>query len=1074
LFLGGILFLTIDYFLGDISMFESFLRSALTNPEDIRALEQSGMHPVSFILRGAAEIDRLHAREWGVSESEWSRQLEVIAVYNDKSRSATSNSVSDGALIPNYSFGLERSTSGKANEVSLSLDRAPADQSQQPVPSSPEPAAHNDVPTLLLDPVVEEWVRPIRRLRNKICSPVPPILSIDSGRKLSVLFKRSFVVYSRSIFGAKLVILRSLILGIIVGILYYKSGENFDEDALVLDPVTKFNEESYNLFSLMYLICLVVVFMAGTSIPAYFEMHRVCEREIQNSWYHPFSSVLATMAVDTPILMASTVAFSAIVYRMTELRGPESWFYGGVAVLACVGYAQARFCVAVARHPLFAFMLFVVMWAFELMLSGAMIPESYILLWDWALDVNFSYWGVRLLENNEFKGFNEPYGDLLLNAFGFLYTDKIDCIAYMFVFFVIFTLIYLVALYPNPQRLISIPPGEFSRILISMLALDDCEDDSVQDSVDPSHRRSVRMVQLSTRTTNANSSSALTEPLTGDSSSYRNNDAAAPTNATPAPQAQPVRTSPAWTREAALRYAYDAGIALLKLLEMLVHINYDYSYRAVMLEHRTRPLDNVQTPRSETATSPAVSRLTLAPDRRVTIVFHKLSYALPSFKLQQGLSSLALRMMAKVSSKPVELVPVLKHVSGIAKSAELCLVLGVQGSGKGTLFEVLNEAFRCANRSDQAAPIERRGVQGGNIYVNGCLLQTRDGAGLAMSTHRASSIVGPMQNQPSWSSVSFVASDDTLNTMLTVREHLRYSLLLRRQNSIALSSAEELRSVDDLVQDLLVLHSLDRVQDSCVGLPQHRSLTQGQMRRLAIALGVSSGSSILFLAAPLADLPHECVRSVSACLQTLAFSGRTVICSATGMSGQDMKLYHRLLLIHNGYSLYSGRTQDFASFMEMRFSLIPRPKQSVADFALSLSRGELLSGIVDNRYEQQIQAGLIAPNISSSKDGQAFSSRNTLVGSLNAPVNTSVLTMLAAVDEEVVSRLNRSYSMAQPLDVRRSVFTDALPKSVSSRVGFFINELLTLLDRDSRSVLRRPYWIVVAARAAVLGLLVGT
>jgi ABC-type multidrug transport system ATPase subunit len=1050
-------------------MFEPFLRSALANPEDIRALEQSGMHPVSFILRGAAEIDRLHAREWGVRESEWSRQLEVIAVYNDKSRSATTNSVSE--LIPNYSFGFGRSTSDKANEVYL--DQPPPDQNQPVATNSPE-APRNESPALL-DPKVEEWVRPMRRLRNSICSPVPPILSTDFCWKLSVLFKRSLLVYYRSIFGAKLAVFRSLILGVIIGVLYFQSGEEFDEDALVVDPVTRFNEDSYNLFSLMYLICLVVVFMAGTSIPAYYEMHRVCEHEIRNSWYHPLAIVLASMAVDTPILMASAVAFSAIVYRMAELRGPESWLYGGVIALSCVGYAQAHFSVAVARNSLFAFMLFVVMWAFELMLSGAMIPESYIVLWDWALDFNFSYWGVRLLENNEFEGFNEPYGDLLLSAFGFLDTDKITCIAYMFVFFVIFTAIYLVALYPKPQRLVYIPSGEFSRILISMLALDESEDDSVQDSMEPTMRSSVRMVQLSARSAPTIKSSTLTEPLTGGSSLHRSGTGAATTHVVAAAQAQPVMTSPVWTREAALRYAYDAGIAMFRLLEMLVHVDYDYSYRAGVLEHRTRPLDNVQTPRSETATSPAVSRLTLAPDRRVTIAFHKLSYAVPDYELVQGPTSFARRIMAKLSGKPVELVPVLKHISGIAKSAELCLALGVQGSGKGTLFEVLNEAFRCANSVDQVGPIERRGVQGGNIYVNGCVLQAKYGAGLGghrTSTPRVSSVIGSMQNS-SWSSVSFVAFDDTLNTMLTVREHLRYSLLLRRQCSVALSSEEEVRSVDDLVHDLLVLHSLDKVQDSCVGLPQHRSLTQGQMRRLAIALGVSSGSSIVLLAAPLADLPYDCVRSVSACLQTLAFSGRTVICSATGMSALDMKLYHRLLLIHDGYSLYSGRTQDFASFMEMRFSLTPQAKQSVADFALSLSRGELLSGIVDNRYEQELQAGVVASSNSSSLAGRTPATGNTRNGISESPVNTSVLALVAAVDEEVVSKLNRSYSMAQPLDMRRSVFQDTPSKSPASCVRLFVSELLTLVDRDARSVLRRPYWVVVCARAAVLGLLVG-
>lgn len=1057
------------YNIGEISLFESFLRTALSNPEDLRALEQSGMHPVSFILRGAAQLDRVHTREWGVSESDWSRQLEVIAVYNDKSRSATVDSMSDG-MIPNYSFGV-----GAPSHSKPTFSAAQAMDNNNGVDVSEPPRDEPQGQTL-----EQKWIPAVRRVRNKLCSPVPPILSVEFFWQMYILFKRSLRVYFRSIFGARLAVSRSIILGIIVGVLYYESGLDFNESSLVWDPINKFNEYSYNLFSLMSLICLLVVFMAGTSIPAYYEVHRVCQQELRNSWYHPFASVLATMAVDTPILITSTVAFSAIVYRMAELRGPESWFYAAVVALACVGYSQARFCVAAARDPIFAFMLFVNMWAFESMLAGFMIPESSIKVWDWALDINFPYWGVRLLENNEFEGFNEPIGDLLLNAFGFLDTNKMDCIAYMFIFFVLFIALYAFTLYPKPQRLRSISTREMSRILMGMLALSAPDDDSVvQDEKSQQTRLSIKMGPVSTRSGNS-AKSSLNEPLSqGGSSFYQSDVSGMPVMPVDSEVfSKPVRASPAWTWDAMLRYAYDAAAALVQLAEMLVHVSYDYSHRAVVLEHRLRPMDNANAPRKETtAASPAISRLTLAPDQRVTIAFHKLSYSLPIYKLQRGVRTLVARVMAKVSDQPVKEVSVLKHVSGVAKSAELCLVLGVPHSGKATLFKVLSEAFRCANTSDKR--VKRRGVQGGSIYVNGSILAAHNdsvsgSAATRISAPRASTGVPVHANENPWADLSFVACNDTLNAMLTVREHLRYSLLLRRRLSVFMSSKEDVRAIEVLVDDLLILHSLDKVSDSRVGVPQHRNLTQGQMRRLAIAVGVSGGSPIVFLSAPLADLSHECATSVSACLQALASSGRTVICSATGMSAMDVKLFNRMLLLHDGYSLYSGRTQDFASYMANRFSLVPGPKQSIADFALALSAGDLLKQlVVDNRDKQEQQQQLTDGGSAINPPPPATNATAGLFSDTTLEASSSVLAMITAVDEEVFIKLAHSYSISRPTDMRKSVLPGTIPEPPASRWKLFGHEALTLLDRDARSVLRRPYWIVVGARAAILGVLVG-
>ncbi|MCU0749631.1 MAG: ATP-binding cassette domain-containing protein, partial [Akkermansiaceae bacterium] len=140
----------------------------------------------------------------------------------------------------------------------------------------------------------------------------------------------------------------------------------------------------------------------------------------------------------------------------------------------------------------------------------------------------------------------------------------------------------------------------------------------------------------------------------------------------------------------------------------------------------------------------------------------------------------------------------LDHINFEVKRGEMLCIIGPSGSGKSTLLAVL---------SGQREPTR------GKVTLNGISLY-----------ERREQLVPFIAHMP---------QEEALNPQLTVREHLRHAVTIRRP---ALSLAEHERRVDSMLAEL-GLQSIARRQ---VGSPGDKTISGGERSRLN--LGVDLGS----------------------------------------------------------------------------------------------------------------------------------------------------------------------------------------------------------------------------------------
>ena len=105
-------------------------------------------------------------------------------------------------------------------------------------------------------------------------------LLVMSAWHTYILYCRHRAVYVRSWFGLRLIFIRNVTGSVIIGALYYRNGAKYDKNDPIIDIGNGlYNEYSYNLYSLMFLIIIALIFSAGTSIQSFHEAQKVHLRE---------------------------------------------------------------------------------------------------------------------------------------------------------------------------------------------------------------------------------------------------------------------------------------------------------------------------------------------------------------------------------------------------------------------------------------------------------------------------------------------------------------------------------------------------------------------------------------------------------------------------------------------------------------------------------------------------------------------------------------------------------------------------------------------------------------------------
>ena len=199
----------------------------------------------------------------------------------------------------------------------------------------------------------------------------------------------------------------------------------------------------------------------------------------------------------------------------------------------------------------------------------------------------------------------------------------------------------------------------------------------------------------------------------------------------------------------------------------------------------------------------------------------------------------------------------LDHLNFEVGRGEMCCIIGPSGSGKSTLLSVL---------SGQRRPTR------GKVKLNGhSLYEHREGL------------------------VPFVAhmpQEEALNPQLTVREHLRHAVTIRRP---ALTLSEHERRVDSMLAEL----GLQSISGRRVGSPGDKTISGGERSRLNLGLDLGSRAEVFLFDEPISGLSSKDSEHVAETLRSLARE-KIVIASLHRPGAQVLRLFDKVLLLDSG------------------------------------------------------------------------------------------------------------------------------------------------------------------------------
>lgn len=207
----------------------------------------------------------------------------------------------------------------------------------------------------------------------------------------------------------------------------------------------------------------------------------------------------------------------------------------------------------------------------------------------------------------------------------------------------------------------------------------------------------------------------------------------------------------------------------------------------------------------------------------------------------------------------------LDQVGFEVKRGEMMCIIGPSGSGKSTLLSVL---------SGQKRPTR------GKVTLND------------FSIYEKRDELTPF--------IASMPQEEALNPQLTVREHLRHAVTIRRP---ALSLAEHERRVDSMLAEMGLL----RIADRQVGSPGEKTISGGERSRLNLALDLGSRAEVFLFDEPISGLSSKDAEHVASTLRSLA-RDKIVVASLHRPGSQVLRLFDLVLLLDSG-----GRVAYFGS-----------------------------------------------------------------------------------------------------------------------------------------------------------------
>jgi ABC transport system ATP-binding/permease protein len=214
----------------------------------------------------------------------------------------------------------------------------------------------------------------------------------------------------------------------------------------------------------------------------------------------------------------------------------------------------------------------------------------------------------------------------------------------------------------------------------------------------------------------------------------------------------------------------------------------------------------------------------------------------------------------------------LDHINFEIKRGEMLCIIGPSGSGKSTLLAAL---------SGQRQPTR------GMVKLNGISLYDRREHLVPFIAH--------------------MPQEEALNPQLTVREHLRHAVTIRRP---ALSLAEHERRVDSMLAEL----GLQTIARRTVGSPGDKTISGGERSRLNLGLDLGSRAEVFLFDEPISGLSSKDSEHVAETLRSLARE-KIVIASLHRPGAPVLRLFDKVLLLDSGGRLaYFGSTAGMIGY----------------------------------------------------------------------------------------------------------------------------------------------------------------
>ncbi len=199
----------------------------------------------------------------------------------------------------------------------------------------------------------------------------------------------------------------------------------------------------------------------------------------------------------------------------------------------------------------------------------------------------------------------------------------------------------------------------------------------------------------------------------------------------------------------------------------------------------------------------------------------------------------------------------LDNINFEVKRGEMLCIIGPSGSGKSTLLAVL---------SGQREPSR------GKVRLNGVSLY-----------EKREQLVPFIAHMP---------QEEALSPQLTVREHLRHAVTIRRP---ALSLAEHERRVDSMLAEL----GLQSIARRLVGSPGEKTISGGERSRLNLGVDLGSRAEVFLFDEPISGLSSKDSEHVAETLRSLARE-KIVIASLHRPGAPVLRLFDKVLLLDSG------------------------------------------------------------------------------------------------------------------------------------------------------------------------------